>query len=145
MRIRRLVPPIPCMGPVVAAPACAAVNRGDVSPSLAPDENRRAGPRGGDRAGVADGIRAIAFPQVAKIQRGRVFVALSAIAIACALSGCSTAQAVRVKPWERAYLADSMMDPGRDPLAAALAEHVYFSREAAQGGRGVGGAGCGCN
>ena len=72
-------------------------------------------------------------------------VALALAAAVCAFSGCSTTQAVRVKPWERQYLADSDMDPNRDPLGTALAEHVYFSREAAQGGRGVGGAGCGCN
>jgi hypothetical protein len=75
----------------------------------------------------------------------RIFLTLSAIAVTFAASGCLATQAVRVKPWERAYLADPMMDPDRDPLATAMAEHVYFSREAAQGGRGVGGAGCGCN
>jgi len=37
------------------------------------------------------------------------------------------------------------MNPDRDPLATAMAEHVFFSREAASGGRGVGGSGCGCN
>jgi len=63
---------------------------------------------------------------------------------AASLSGCAT-QAVRVKPWQRQYLADATMDPDRDPLGTALLEHVYFSREAASGGRGVGGAGCGCN
>jgi hypothetical protein len=26
-----------------------------------------------------------------------------------------------------------------------MIEHVYFSREAASGGKGVGGSGCGCN
>ena len=30
-------------------------------------------------------------------------------------------------------------------LATAMAEHIYFSRESATGGRGVGGSGCGCN
>ena len=29
--------------------------------------------------------------------------------------------------------------------STAMLEHVYFSREAAQGGRGIGGPGCGCN
>ena len=38
-----------------------------------------------------------------------------------------------------------VMRPDRDPLAVALAEHTYFSRESATGGRGVGGSGCGCN
>lgn len=60
-------------------------------------------------------------------------------------SGCSSASLVRVQPWERAALADYTMNPARDPLAVAAAEHVYFSRESASGGRGVGGSGCGCN
>jgi hypothetical protein len=61
------------------------------------------------------------------------------------LTGCTTAQAVRVKPWQRAALADPTMNPNRDPLALAMADHVFTSREAAAGGRGVGGTGCGCN
>ena len=65
--------------------------------------------------------------------------------LAAGVAGCSTASAVRVRPWERGQLADAAMDPGRDPLGSALTEHVYFSREAASGGRGVGGSGCGCN
>jgi hypothetical protein len=72
-------------------------------------------------------------------------VLLLALAAAGVLSGCSTTQAVRVAPWQREYLADTTMDPNRDPLGTAMMDHVYFSREAASGGRGVGGAGCGCN
>lgn len=73
-------------------------------------------------------------------------LALAALAATAVLfSGCSTTQAVRVKPWERSYLADPSMDPNRDPMATAMIEHVYFSREQASGGTGVGGAGCGCN
>jgi hypothetical protein len=59
--------------------------------------------------------------------------------------GCTSASAVRVRPWERAALADDTMNPDRDPLGAAMSEHVFFSREAASGGQGVGGSGCGCN
>jgi hypothetical protein len=55
-------------------------------------------------------------------------------------SGCGT-----VQPWQRGTLADYTMRPDRDPLADTLADHVYFTREAASGGRGVGGGGCGCN
>ena len=65
--------------------------------------------------------------------------------MATALSGCSSAQLTRVKPWERATLTDYTMRPDRDPLHAVFAEHTYFSREASTGGRGVGGSGCGCN
>jgi hypothetical protein len=74
------------------------------------------------------------------------FIALAALVAAAALmGGCATTAAVRVKPWERATLADATMNPDRDPLGSAMLEHVYFSREAASGGRGVGGSGCGCN
>jgi Domain of unknown function (DUF4266) len=70
--------------------------------------------------------------------------ALGALGLA-ALSGCTNAKLVRVQPWERAALADYPMNPGRDPIAIVNSEHVYFSRESASGGRGVGGSGCGCN
>jgi len=60
-------------------------------------------------------------------------------------AGCTSAQAVRVQPWERGALADYSMRSDRDPVADSLTEHVYFAREAASGGKGVGGSGCGCN
>jgi hypothetical protein len=61
--------------------------------------------------------------------------------VACGLQGC----AARVQPWERANLADYTMSADRDPLNAAMTDHIFFSREASTGGRGVGGGGCGCN
>ncbi len=72
--------------------------------------------------------------------RWRYILALSALALAGLLSGCRT-----VEPWERGTLADYTMRPDRDPLATTLSEHIYFTREAAAGGRGVGKGGCGCN
>jgi hypothetical protein len=75
----------------------------------------------------------------------RYLAVLGALAVALAFSGCSSAPLTRVKPWERGTLADVSMDPNRDPLGTAMLDHVYFSREAASGGTGVGGAGCGCN
>jgi hypothetical protein len=74
----------------------------------------------------------------------RLLLALLALA-AAAGSGCTQASLVRVQPWERATLADDTMRPDRDPLATALDEHVYTSRETSYGGRAVGGSGCGCN
>jgi hypothetical protein len=75
-----------------------------------------------------------------------ITVQMAALALAAVfLCGCSTTSAVRVHPWERAALADDAMNPDRDPLGTTMTEHVYFSREAASGGRGVGGSGCGCN
>lgn len=56
------------------------------------------------------------------------------------LSGCAA-----VKPWERGTLGDYTMRPDRDSQEIALREHVFFTREASAGGRGVGGGGCGCN
>ncbi|MFZ4594420.1 MAG: DUF4266 domain-containing protein [Verrucomicrobiaceae bacterium] len=54
-------------------------------------------------------------------------------------------QCTQVMPWQRGKLADYTMRPDRDVLALALNEHLFFSREAASGGRGIGGGGCGCN
>jgi len=68
---------------------------------------------------------------------------LSALGLAC--GGCASANLARVQPWERATLADYTMRADRDPLSGAIREHVFFSREAASGGRGIGGSNCGCN
>jgi hypothetical protein len=66
---------------------------------------------------------------------------LSALAISLlATTGCQ-----KVKPWQRGTLAEHIMRADRDPLGVAQDEHIYFSRQAASGGRGVGGGGCGCN
>jgi hypothetical protein len=62
------------------------------------------------------------------------------LGIAFLSGGCAA-----VKPWQRGLLADPIMQPDRNPMQAAQIEHVYFSREAASGGRSVGGGGCGCN
>lgn len=59
-----------------------------------------------------------------------------------ALPLCSCAN---VQYTERAFLADYVMLPEKDPLYNSMSEHLYFSREAAYGGEGVGGGGCGCN
>ena len=50
-----------------------------------------------------------------------------------------------VKPWERDILATDKMKLVPHPVESALDEHIYFSKEAASGGQGVGGGGCGCN
>jgi hypothetical protein len=68
-----------------------------------------------------------------------VFALFCLVALA-ATSGCQN-----VKPWQRGTLADVTMRTDRDPIGTAMEEHVFFSREAASGGSGVGGGGCGCN
>lgn len=50
-----------------------------------------------------------------------------------------------VKPWERDILSQDKMKLQPNPIEAGLDEHIYFSKEAASGGQGVGGGGCGCN
>ena len=68
-------------------------------------------------------------------------MALTAFLVIMGLgTGCTT-----VEPWQRRTLSDASMRGDRDPVGLLLAEHMWFSREAAAGGRGVGGGGCGCN
>ena len=73
-----------------------------------------------------------------KCQMNKFLFALSLLVTLSA--GCAT-----VKPWQRGALADPIMQPDRDPIGQGLIDHIYFSREAASGGRSVGGGGCGCN
>ena len=72
------------------------------------------------------------------MQIRRVIWLSVALAAAAAISGCVT-----VKPWERDLHAREDMQPSN--LDLAIDEHIYFSKEAASGGSGVGGGGCGCN
>jgi hypothetical protein len=71
--------------------------------------------------------------------KNKMFLLLAATLL-LAVSGCTN-----VKPWQRGTLADYTMRTDRDPLRTAQEEHLWFSREEATGGRGVGGGGCGCN
>jgi uncharacterized protein DUF4266 len=75
----------------------------------------------------------------------KLFFALLGLGAVGLGGGCASQDLVRVKPWQRATLADYTMRPDRDPLDGTLSEHVYFARESASGGKGVGGSGCGCN
>jgi hypothetical protein len=84
-------------------------------------------------------LKKINIPHMKKIVFLSLFLAASFFA------GCASIQTVRVQPWEHGTLADYTMSADRDPLGSQLLEHVYFSREAATGGAGIGGAGCGCN
>lgn len=74
-----------------------------------------------------------------------VAILLSLAAGLLVLPGCASPELARVRPWEREAFAHYTMRSDRDPLATTMSEHVYFSREAATGGRGVKGSGCGCN
>jgi hypothetical protein len=67
---------------------------------------------------------------------------LSVVALATVLSGCALEP---VQPWDRDLLAEDAMQLVPHPVNEYIAEHIYFSKEAASGGAGVGGGGCGCN
>jgi hypothetical protein len=66
----------------------------------------------------------------------------AALAALLPLAGCSS---LGVQPWERDLLAKPAMQLTASPVAAGIDDHIYFSKEAATGGRGFGGGGCGCN
>jgi hypothetical protein len=70
----------------------------------------------------------------------KTFIAVIAIVAGMAAAGCA-----EVKPWQRNILAQPEMQLERDFMDTYVDEHIYFSKEAATGGRGIGGGGCGCN
>ncbi len=67
-------------------------------------------------------------------------VAVLASAVLLLLSACAS-----VKPWERDVLARKSMALNTHPHITAIHDHIYFSKEAASGGRSFDGGGCGCN
>lgn len=70
----------------------------------------------------------------------RIFPLVLIASLVLLFGGCQN-----VQPWEKGLLADYTMRADRDVLHDAMSEHIYFSREASSGGRGVGASGCGCN
>jgi len=70
----------------------------------------------------------------------KVLRLIALMTAALALTGCGS-----VKPWQRKTLSQYAMRGDRDPIGQAQLDHIFFSREMASGGRGVGGGGCGCN
>ena len=70
----------------------------------------------------------------------KIFLAVIALCAGMLAAGCA-----EVKPWQRNILAQPEMQLDPDPMDTYVDEHVYFSKEAATGGRGIGGGGCGCN
>lgn len=71
----------------------------------------------------------------------KTMLALIAVSL---VSGCAGVQPW-VKPYERNFLADPIMQFERDPVAAAYMHHVFEAREGARGALGGEGGGCGCN
>jgi hypothetical protein len=69
----------------------------------------------------------------------RLAILLGLMLCAC---GCTS---LGVKPWQREILARPEMALNAAPIDAAIDDHIYFSKEAASGGRSFAGGGCGCN
>jgi hypothetical protein len=67
----------------------------------------------------------------------------TALILAVALTGC--AAYAPPKAWEKGNLTRPDMQFDYDRLDAKAQQHIYFSKEGASGGYGVGGGGCGCN
>jgi hypothetical protein len=70
----------------------------------------------------------------------RTFTALLLSTSLCACSSLS-----KVEAWEKGALAKPAMAFDPDSLDMLVMQHIYQSKEAAAGGYGVGGGGCGCN
>jgi len=77
------------------------------------------------------------------MKRGRQVIV--ALVTGLVLGACSHFKPEQVKPWQRKTLARSDMQLTPSPSQEFLDEHIYFSKEAATGGKSVGGGGCGCN
>lgn len=69
-----------------------------------------------------------------------LLLALAILLGAMTISGCA-----RVKPWEREYLADPVMQFDANKEEKAVREHFLGTREGSTGSFGVSGGGCGCN
>ena len=76
-----------------------------------------------------------------RLRRAFVLSGICAVALV-GLSGCAH---VGVQPWQHDLLAKDEMQLNTHPLVTSFHEHVYFSKEAASGGRTFDGGGCGCN
>lgn len=87
-------------------------------------------------------LRAGAGPHRA---RRRLPLRLAAVlGVLAALAGCSPIQPW-VKPYQREHFADPIMSFDPHPASAAYLDHIYAVRQAARGGTGATGGGCGCN
>lgn len=69
-------------------------------------------------------------------------VLLSVAALLTVVPGCAIEP---IQPWDRDLLARDEMQLVPHPVNEFIADHIYFSKEAASGGTGIGGGGCGCN
>ena len=72
-------------------------------------------------------------------------VLVNAALVNVLLTGCAMSPRNAPQAWQKGALAKPEMSMNNDPLDQAFTQHIYTSKEAASGGYGVGGGGCGCN
>ena len=65
--------------------------------------------------------------------------------MALLLFNASSACTPWVKPYQRAKLANEVMEHDRDGVSSSYMHHVRQAREGARGAEGGSGGGCGCN
>ncbi|EKF75830.1 lipoprotein [Alcanivorax hongdengensis A-11-3] len=68
---------------------------------------------------------------------------LQLLLMALLLSGCAIKP--WLKPYERARLADPVMNVSANPIAEQYIDHVHEARESMRGAEGSAGGGCGCS
>ena len=74
------------------------------------------------------------------LRRSVVCAALGGVTV---VGGC--AHRPPIEPWQREHLAKRAMRFDADPLEDRFRQHMFGSREGADGGYGHPGGGCGCN
>lgn len=74
---------------------------------------------------------------------GRSVVALCLAGLLGLLSGCAGPGGPAA--WDKSFVAKPEMSMSWNALGSRLDQQIYESKEAASGGYGVGGGGCGCN
>jgi hypothetical protein len=76
-----------------------------------------------------------------------IFLRVAQMTVAAVMTGAALTltACVTVKPQEHATLADPTMRFDDDARARGQLTHALDNREAAYGGNGVAGGGCGCN
>lgn len=79
-----------------------------------------------------------------RARRSLPLLCAAAVGLGAALAGCSPIQPW-VKPYQREHFADPIMSFDPHPASAAYLDHLYSVRQAARGGTGAVGGGCGCN
>ncbi len=72
-------------------------------------------------------------------------VLLALLAALAGAAGCAHPPPPPIQPWQREHLAKRAMRFDADPLEDRFRQHMFGSREAADGGYGHPGGGCGCN